>query len=73
MELERITVKELRKIKPGNKRTYRLPGPRALNNAKTVTSYATTSYPELGVKYKLTTNRAALEVTIEAISTKEVQ
>jgi len=63
----KITTDQIKAIKVGTKVTFPLDNQKAFHSSTNLVSYVQNNYPELGVRYKCSSNRKALELTIEAI------
>lgn len=61
-----ISSKEIKAIKPGKKKTFNVSHPYEFQRARVCASYTGINNPECGVKYKVSINREAMTVTIEA-------
>jgi len=63
----KITTDQIKAIPAGAKMTFTLDNQRSFHSSISLVSYVQCNYPELGVRYKCSSNRKALELTIEAI------
>jgi len=62
----KITADIIKGIKKGTSSTFKVGTPRDLNTARSLASYVSRIYPELGAKYSCVVNYAKNEVTITA-------
>lgn len=68
---QKVGKDELSTIRPGESRTYKVSSPKELQNVRASASYTHLTYPELGVKFKSSINRAKLEITVSAIAVND--
>lgn len=65
-----VSVDDIKAIKLGEKRIFRMNHPRELQNVRALASYTHINYPELAVRFKSCLNRKKMEITIEAVEPK---
>lgn len=67
----RVTVEQMKALRPGMKATFKADHPRELQNVSQTASYTSLTYPELGIRFKRSINRANMEITVEAIAVEK--
>lgn len=67
----KVTTEIIKSIPRGSASTFKVDSPRDLNTARTLASYVSRFYPELGAKYSCKVDYTTNEITISSITTSK--
>lgn len=68
---EKVFKKDILALKLGEQKTFRVPHPKDIHNARAMASAIGTLEPELGLRFTVKSNFAKCEITIKAVKRHE--
>lgn len=71
--MQKVTMDDIRKIKPGTSVTFSPPERRSLQSIRTMASMIAKQEPELGVKFSCSADYSKCQIKVTAIPTKKAK